>query len=205
MQQKAAKRRRRAALAGTGILFLALIGIAAVPVLSQTGKGSLPRIGEFTIYNEGGNYQASFPVNTIRAILTGPKLSISSKAYDMAARRIEITMRKTATTSRYNSHAVAKGNVRITVRQPEAQRTHIVTCNSATYTSATAPPVQGRIDFQGNVRWVVRDPGFAGPSVTTVKSGYIEFLPGNETRVNLSDGNVVATPIEPAARPKPRK
>jgi hypothetical protein len=205
--QQAAKRRTAAIVSG-GIITLTLIGLLAARGLAQSGggSGSLPRIGEYTVSNEGGKYNALLSSNTIRATLTGPNLSITSRSYDMAARRIDITVRKSAAASRYNnSRVVADGNVRVVVRQPEAQRVNTVTCNNATYDSATAPPVRGRIDFRGNVRWVIRDPGLAGPAVQTAKSGYIEFLPGNETRVSLDDGTFRATPIEPAPRSRPRR
>ncbi len=202
--QKAAKQRGAAIISG-GIIALTVAGFVAARGLAQSG-GALPRIGEFTYRNEGGNLEVFLEGNTIRGILTGPKLIITSNNYDMAARRIQITARKARATSRYNnSRAVATGNVRIVVRQPEARRVNTVTCDSATYNSATAPPVRGRIDFNGNVRWVIRDPGFAGPAVQTAKSGFIEFLPGNQTRVKLNGGTFTATPIEPASRPRPHR
>jgi hypothetical protein len=164
-----------------------------------------PRIGEFTISNFVVFDFLAENSSTIRADLSGPNLVIRSTQYEMAAPRIQMTARKSGAPVRYKvTKANATGGTRIVVRQPEAQRTNVVTCDNAFYAGAANPPAAGRIDLKGNVRWVVQDPALAEPWVQTAESGFIELLGPNTTRIVLSNGSGAGVLREPAPKVKPR-
>lgn len=184
---------------------LVILGTGAIAHVSRAQNAQPPRqqFGDFTISNYV-KLKSRFGVSQIGVEMTGPRLSVSSPQYDMAAPRIQMTARKVGKPPRFKvTEATATGRVRLVVRQPEAQRTTIVTCDSAVYTTPADPTAAARIDLKGNVRSETRDPAFVQPLVNTAESGFIEMIGPNETNIELNNGNTTVTPVEP--KPKPKK
>jgi hypothetical protein len=179
------------------------IGLAAfaagLPLRGAAQNAGKPSLGEFSVSNFTV-WDTTLGADTVTSNLQGPNLLVQSPQYDMAAPRIQMTVRRMGTPPRYRaSKGTAAGGVRIVVRQPEAQRINTVTCDNAFYTAAAVPGT-GRIDLRGNVRWVARDPALAEPSVLTGETGFIELLGRNRTRIVVNNGRFTATPIEPAPK-----
>lgn len=190
------------AAATKAAVMAAVLALGAATAAAQNSGTAPQQFADFTIRNYV-RLQSRFDVDRIAVNLNGPRLSISSPQYDMAAPQIRMTARKGGSPARFKvTEANATGGVRIVVRQPEAQRTTIVTCSTATYASPADPAAGGRINLKGNVRSETRDPALAQPLINTAESGVIELLGPNRTNIELNNGSATLRPIEPKPRPK---
>jgi hypothetical protein len=186
---------------------MAILAAAALaPVAAQNTGAAQQQFADFTIRNYV-KLRSQFDVERITVQLSGPRLSVSSPQYDMTAPQIQMTARKGGKPARFKvTTGTATGGVRIVVRQPEAQRTTIVNCDTAVYTASADPAATtGRIDLKGDVRSETRDPAFARPLVNTADSGVIELLGRNRTTIELNNGSSTLTPIEPRPRNTPNR
>ncbi len=169
----------------------------------QTAKTApqAARYGPFSVENYE-TVTTSLSKNGVKGTLTGDKLRARSNLYDVDARTVTFTLARTGTPVRQKlTDSVATGGVRIVVRNPEAGRITIVTCDKAVYKASLAATDRGRIDLTGNIRTEVRDPAAVGPAVLTAQTGYIDLVSPDETNVVLNRGSANATLREPPPKP----
>jgi hypothetical protein len=181
------------------------VALAGVKAPQTTGAGS-QTIGQFHIDFNGGDIEFEYDPRSAATIFhlrggPGQVVNASSARYDMAAPSIDLTYDNK---TRLVTAGKATGGVRVVVRDPDRRQVTTLTGDTATYRGASGanPP---RIDVNGNVRSVLRDPLFDpnNPLVTTGSSGFVEFLDGGRIRVKLSGAAASGTPIEPASKKKP--
>jgi hypothetical protein len=163
------------------------------PVSAKPERKSLV-LGTFTVANPSGTLVADYkdpkrPVYTLR----GPKLTLRSKAFDMDAKSVRMTL-----AGRVVVDGVADGPVRIVLRQETGTETLL--CDKAAW---AAPPTgaDGMLLLTGNIRWTHTGPDVEGPAEMTGSSAKVTLRGGGEgPLIELDNGVLNATPKE---RPKP--
>ena len=152
-----------AAAIGTALVthgaLLAASGAAEARQQSNgAARSSGAKLGEFAIRNFA-RMTTRLGTNTITADLSGGSLVVESPQYTMSAPRIEMTAKKGGQPVRYKVvSANASGGVRIVTRDAAANRTTVVTSNSAVYAATTNAKDLGIINLRGNVTSETREP-----------------------------------------------
>lgn len=181
-------------------LLVALCLAGAVSLAAaQEKKPAKPagiRIGQFTFKSDGGKASIDFK-NPKRQVwdVRGPAITLRSEGLDLDARHIHA-----AVEGKVVRDGFADGAVKLVMRSPGL--TDTLYCEKAVL-KLDANGKTGRIDLTGGVRWVHTGPEVEGPaefkgSKGTITRGGVDEGPV----IELDDMEIVATPREPAPKPK---
>ena len=194
------------------LLGIALVGLLRLtPAAAQEAKQqeAKQKAGKFSIENIGPfevTWDEAFGVikngNTVTNFSGGPggKVHAKTARYDIIAPRISMTFTRTSAPET----AEATGGVTGEARSPEKQEAISFRGDKATYRAATGGN-DARIDFSGNVRFVIRNPQFAdtAPLTLSADSGSLTFAADGAITYKLNKGSAGGTPLEPEKKKKP--
>ena len=192
-------------MAGITALILTLL-LTGIPTAQgqQAGadnKFSIVKIGAFKIWCKvvTGSYKKGTITSDFRGGPDGKVKAISAR-YDLIAPRIQMTVTPTAAPE----SAQATGGVEGAARDPERNQTVSFSGDTGIYHAGTKATLS-RIDLNGNVRLVFRNPKFSESDPLTVRgsSASLTFAEDGQINYTLNNADASGTAVDPPKKQKP--